>query len=393
MTGHIRRRGKRSWELKFDVGANSCTGRRKIRYITVRGTRKDAERELTKLLNSRNDGTLIDSSKVTVAQFLDRWEQDWARVNLGAKTFERYSELLTGHVRHQIGAVLLQKLTPAALASLYSQLLQSGRKRPADKQSAGLSANTVGYVHRVLHRAFGHAVTWGLIATNPASAVEPPRVKRDEIEILTEAQVKEVLQKLRGTALHLIALLGLSTGMRRGELLALRWKNVDLDAGRIHVEQSLEQTKGKAGVALRLKQPKTRHGRRTLSLSQSAISALREHRKKQAEQRLALGLGKEAGDALVFRHLDGSPLIPHSITTQWSRFAKRSGLAGVTLHAWRHTHASQLISSGMDVLTISRRLGHASASITLDVYGHLFHSSDDLAAAVFDKAFGGTVGE
>lgn len=115
-------------------------------------------------------------------------------------------------------------------------------------------------------------------------------------------------------------------------------------------------------------------------------------KRKQTEERLALGQGKNTDDALVFRHLDGSPMLPHSITTAWRRVAAEMGLSKITLHAWRHTHASQLIASGMDVLTISRRLGHGSAAITLKVYGHLFHASDDVAANVFEKAFSGVLG-
>jgi integrase len=153
--------------------------------------------------------------------------------------------------------------------------------------------------------------------------------------------------------------------MRRGELLALRWKDVDLDGGKLRVEQSLEQTK----TGLRFKGPKTKHGRRQISLPSSVVVELRTHRRTQAEQRLALGLGKEADEALVFRRVDGAPLLPNSVTTEWRRLVVSLRLPRVSLHAWRHTHASQLIASGMDVLTISRRLGHGSPSITLNVYG------------------------
>jgi integrase len=184
--------------------------------------------------------------------------------------------------------------------------------------------------------------------------------------------------------MRLLAMVGLATGMRRGELLALRWKDVNLDTGRVQVEQSLEQTK----AGLRFKGPKTKHGRRQFSISASVIAELRVHRRIQAEQRLALGLGKEPDHALVFRRLDGVPLLPNSVTTEWRRLVVSLGLPRVALHAWRHTHASQLIASGMDVLTVSRRLGHGSPSITLNVYGHLFNSSDDRAAGVFERAFG-----
>jgi len=176
--------------------------------------------------------------------------------------------------------------------------------------------------------------------------------------------------------------------MRRGELLALRWKDVDLDGARLRVEQALEETK----AGLRFKEPKTKRGRRQISFAASIVTELRSHRRVQAEQRLALGLGKEADDSLVFRHEDGTPLLPHSVSTNWRRLVKSLKLPPVSLHAWRHTHASQLIDSGMDVLTISRRLGHSSASVTLNIYGHLFKSKDGQAAAVFETAFGNALG-
>ena len=177
--------------------------------------------------------------------------------------------------------------------------------------------------------------------------------------------------------------------MRRGEMLALRWRDVDLDAAELQVQQSLEETNS----GLRFKAPKTKFGRRTISLPASIVKELRAHRVTQNEERLALGLGKDAPEALVFRRADGSPMLPDSVSSEWRRAVVALKLPKVSLHALRHTHASQLIASGMDVLTISRRLGHGAPSITLDVYSHLFKPTDRGAAAIFDKAFGGLQAE
>jgi integrase len=283
----------------------------------------------------------------------------------------------------------LQKLAAADLAEMYATLLREGRRHVGKNKDSTLSAGTVRYVHRVLHRALGHAVLWKLVPNNPADSVDVPKGPTREIQILTEGEVKEVLAKLRGRQMYQIALVGLATGLRRGEILAIRWKCLDLDSGKLRVEQSLEQTKK---GTLRFKAPKTKYGRRTVSLPVSVIAELRNLRKAQAEERLSLGLGKEPADALVFRRLDGDPLLPNSVTTEWRRLVRSLGLPKVSLHAWRHTHASQLIASGMDVLTISRRMGHGSPAITLNVYGHLFSASDDKAAAIFERSFGGVVG-
>jgi integrase len=189
--------------------------------------------------------------------------------------------------------------------------------------------------------------------------------------------------------MFLLAALGLSTGMRRGEMLALRWRDVSLDGAELTVQQSLEQTK----EGLRFKPPKTKHARRTISLPAFAVAALRAHKIAQAQERLSLGLGRDDDDALVFRRPDGTPMRPDMVSSEWRKMVVSAKLPKVSLHALRHTHASQLIASGMDVLTISRRLGHGAPSITLDVYSHLFKPSDGGAAAVFDKAFGGLQAE
>jgi integrase len=172
--------------------------------------------------------------------------------------------------------------------------------------------------------------------------------------------------------------------MRRGELLALRWLNVNFDEETLRVEQSLEETK----TGLRFKGPKTKHGRRVIGLPSSVIAELRLHWKQQQEHRLQLGMGKTPNDGLVFPRWDGSPRSPNSVTKEWIRTLRRAGLPMVSLHSLRHSHASQLVASGMDVLTISRRLGHGSPSITLDVYAHRFRNKDKEAAALMEKAYG-----
>jgi integrase len=305
-------------------------------------------------------------------------------VSVGPKTRERYGELIGGHVKPHIGGVLIQKLQPVHLAELYAKLMREGSKQRGLKKATGLSPRTVGHVHRAIHKALKVAVEWGVVQRNVASVARPPKVSGVELEILTEQQAQALLQKINGQPLYPMVMLGLATGMRRGELLALRWRDVDLDGGRLRIEQSLEQTKS----GLRFKAPKTKHGRRAISLSASVVAGLRSYRRHQREERLRRGLGKPPEDALVFPKWDGTPRVPTTTSTEWTRTLEQLSFPPVSLHALRHTHASQLIASGMDVLTISRRLGHGSPTITLDIYGHLFGSSDDRAADVIEKAFG-----
>lgn len=375
-TGHLRQRGADSWELKFEGPPDPLSGERRTRYRTFKGTQEQAELELDRLLLAVRERKYADPSKDTVADLLDRFD-GWLTTEVSPKTAERYRELLRLHVRPHLGPRRLDELKRVHFADLHKLLL-----------GAGLSARTVGHVHRVLHRALQQGVEWDLLKSNPAAAVRPPRVQDKDVEILTEAQVATVLHKLRGKPIYPIIALALATGCRRGELLGLRWKDLDLDAGRLRVAQSIEQTK----AGLRIKPPKTKHGRRSIALSPSFVAELRTYAKDDKERRIKDGLGRAPDDGLVFGLPNGSPRSPNGLTKEWSSLAAELGLPQVTLHALRHTHASQLIAGGVDVLTVSRRLGHGSPVITLRVYGHLFSNTDDRAAEVIEAAFSRALG-
>jgi integrase len=372
MSGHIQRRGRVSWRLKYDIGVGA-DGRRRSVYRTVKGTKRQAELELARLITESTSGAYIDTTKLTLGDFIERWLRDWAASHVSPATFQGYENKLHKHVIRRIGNLPLQKLRAIELNELYGKLLQEQ-----------LGARSIGHVHRILRRALGHAHRWGLVHQNVAALVTPPRVASVELEILDPAQVTVLLQKLEGQSIYPLTVLALATGMRRGELLALRWCDVDLDRAILRVERSLEQTiKG----GLRFKSPKTHHGRRSITLPATAIAVLREHRKAQQERRLQLGQGKAPADALVFTTWDGEPQSPNGLSKEWSRVLKQAKLPAVTLHSLRHTHASYLIAAGHDVLAVSRRLGHGSPTITLGVYGHLFPNADDRAAVSVEAMF------
>jgi integrase len=377
MTGHIRRRGERSWELKFDLGADPVTGKRRVRYAAFKGTKREADIELARLVSANAAGEGVDPSKATIAEFIERWDRDWASINVSAKTLERYRQILKLYVGPHIGTVRVQKLRAVHLNELYSKLLRAG-----GHDGHPLAARTVGHVHRVLHRVLGHAAAWGVVAQNVAALVGPPPVPESEITILTEEQIGATLRHLEGRTLRPIVSFLLGTGARRGEALALRWKDVELDKGLVHIERSLEQTK----AGLRFKAPKTKRGRRNVSISPWLVAELRAHRTRQQERRLSLGAGRAPDDSLVFARWDGSTRAPHWLTQKFA-LAMATLKIDCTLHGLRHTHVSQLIAAGLDVLTISRRIGHASPSITLGVYGHKFGNTDARAAEIMEASF------
>jgi Phage integrase, N-terminal SAM-like domain len=193
MSGPIRRRGARSWELKFDLGTDPLTGKRITKFRSFKGTKREAQAELVRLVNSANQCVYVDPSKATLAEFLDRWERDWAALNVSPKTLERYIELLRLHVRPHLGATKVQKLQAVNLAELYARLLREG----------ALVARTVGHVHRVLHKALAVAVDWEIVQKNAADLASPPKVEDVEIVCLDEDQARDVLGKLRGEPLYL----------------------------------------------------------------------------------------------------------------------------------------------------------------------------------------------
>ena len=369
MKGHLVRRGTHSWRFKYDVPGN---GTRETRYVTLRGTKTQAQAEAAKILASVATGLHVDPSTETVAVFIERWLRDWAATNVSNQTYEGYAQMLRRHLSSRVGKIAIQKLRAADLQAVYAAMAADG-----------LADRTRLHLHRVVHVMLKHATQWGVVPRNVADIVDAPRVRAQEIEILTAGQVQSVLESVRGKPLYAITAVALASGLRRGELLALRWQDIDLDGGFLRVERALEETK-RGGLAF--KSPKTRHGKRTVTLPISTVAVLREHWKAQQEHRLRFGFGKAGTDALVFPDWAGSPRSPRALTLEWGKMAKAGGLT-VSLHCLRHTHASVLIANGLDVLSLSRRLGHGSAAITLGVYGHLL-KPDDRAAAIMEKALG-----
>ena len=361
--GYISKSGKRganSYHVQIEL--DRIGNKRNRRFFTIKGTYKDAQKALTAALNAADAGTLVDPTRMTVQEYLQAWLD--SSTTLSPKTRERYDELAKVQIFPHVGQIKIQKLKPEHLEQWHSALLASG-----------LAPRTIVHAHRVLSVCLTRAVTNGTLARNVASVARPPMVEDEEVVILTPEQVSAVLQALKGHSIYPIVALALSTGMRRGELCALRWSDVDLDRGVLHVENSLEETRH---GGLRVKPPKTKSGRRNISLSGDAVVMLREHRKQQLELRLVLGQGGQP--ALVFSNIEGGHIKPNSISRNWLRLIIAKKLPRVGFHALRHTHASVLIGRGVDILTVSRRLGHRKASVTLDIYGHLIEGADNAAA-------------
>lgn len=376
MKGHIRKRGEKSWAIVIDLGRDAA-GNRRQKWSTVRGLRADAEREMRRLLGSLDDGTYVEPSRLTVGTYLDQWLKNYAKSNVSAKTYERYAEIVRLHLIPAIGSILLLRLQPLHIQTCYTQALGNGRR----DGKGGLSAQSVLHHHRILREALNRAIKWRLLVRNPADAVEPPKPERKDMRAITEAETAKLLARARHSKAYIPVLLAITTGMRRGEILGLRWKDVDLAAASLSVRQSLEQT----GDGLRFKQPKTAKGRRTVALPSLTVDELKVHKVEQAKARLMMGPAFQ-DHGLVFANPDGTPYPPDSLTSTFRSLLSVTELKGVRFHDLRHTHATQLLRQGIHPKIVSERLGHATVSITLDLYSHVMPGMQEDAALKMDVA-------
>ena len=369
MSGTIRRRGKRSWQLQIELGTDPVTGRRRRKFKSVKGTRKDAERALTEAMHQRDSGTDLQPTKVTVAEYLERWLRDYATPNVAPSTLLRYQQLVA-RVSARIGQVILADLRPAHIQSLYAELLKDG-----------LAARTVHHHHRVLREALHHAVRWQLLARNPADAATPPRPQRKEMKTLTATEVSQILAACSVDGQRRLVYFAIATGLRLGEILGLKWHDVDLASGQSTILRSFQYL-GKAGTHFR--PPKTGKGRRAVALSADTIAVLQAQKAAQNSRRGELGSLWVDMD-LVFPGPTGAPARPYAVSSAFVRVAKGAGFAGLRFHDLRHTAATLMLKAGVHPKIVSERLGHSTISITLDTYSHVLPDMQADAAAALDR--------
>jgi integrase len=367
-----RRRGKgegsiyrRASDGRWIAALIMADGRRVVRRAS---SRKDAAAKLELLLKARAEGQALPADR-SAAAFLNEW-LTVVKHTVAAGTFERYEQYIRVHAIPALGRIRLGRLTPQHVQRLYQ-----------DKLAAGLSPTTVSHLHTVLHGAFAEAVRWGLLPRNVVSLVRPPRKAHVEVIALTVEQARALLAAAAGNRFEALFVLALKTGMRRGELLALRWEDVDLDKGMIQVRGTLRRTR----EGLTFGVPKTAASRRQVVLSPSLVAALRRHRARQEKECQGVGdLWLNLG--LVFPNTLGRPMEPRDLLANVYRpLLDRAGLPPVTFHALRHTAATLLLSEGEHPKVVQELLGHAQVSITLDRYSHMTPRLMSNAAALMDR--------
>jgi integrase len=381
MSGHVTKRGKNSWRLKFDIGADPDTGRRRIRYHTVKGsTKKEAAEKLTLLLAANVQGEYVDASKVTVGDFVSGRVTQWQDSGeITARSAGRYHELVKNQIQPFLGNVQLQKLRAIDVERWHTSLRNGGRVK-----GGGLAPRTIGHAHRILVKALKEAVKFGEVVKNVASLQSAPRADEAEMAIVKDVHALLKAPALRSHWLYMPSVIALFTGMRLGEVLALHWSRVALDRKVIEVREALEET---VAHGVRFKAPKSKAGRRDITLPDVLVGILRDYRRDQLELRIKLGVGKLQDEQLLFAELDAKPVSQKKASGAWGRLAAQLGMPEVSFHCLRHTHASQLIDAGVDIVTISKRLGHAKPSVTLKTYAHLFRNDDSKASAAINAVF------
>jgi integrase len=345
------------------------------KYCYIYGkTRKGVAEKLAKAMADRDGGLIFDAGKITVAEYLDRWLADSVRGTVRVSTYERHEGIIRVHIKPSLGRVELKKLTPAHVRSLYSE-----------KLDAGLAPATVRKIHSTLHKALSQAISDGIVPRNAAD-VKAPRPTPEEMHPLSEDEARAFLETAReaGDRFEALYVLAISTGLRRGELLGLRWDDVDLERRMLRVGRALVREGGRHTLG----ETKTRRGRRQINLTPRTVNALRTHRKKQLEEKMRhAGLYKDCG--LIFASGVGTSMNPENLVKRsFKPLLERASLPEIRFHDLRHNCATLLLGRGVHPKFVQEHLGHATIAMTLDTYSHYLPSMGDQAAGAMESALG-----
>jgi integrase len=374
MKGHVRERGRGNWYAVLSV-RHPETGKRRVKFVSLPDAngKREAQQHLARIVTELDAGTFVEPSKVTLAQFLERWLAHM-RTQVAPRTFGGYADKIRNNLIPALGAIQLTKLRPEQISEAYSKALISGRL----DGKGGLSAQTVRHMHGILKQALAQACLWQAITHNPANVVRPPKLDRGEMQTVNTDQTAAMIEAARGTPIFIPILLGVLCGMRRGEICALRWRSIDLDAGQLSVVASTEQGRG----GMREKEPKNGKGR-LIALPPIVVTELRRHRMQQAEWLLRLGI-RLTDDYHVCLREDGESVWPSSLTRAFRTLMHRHRLPPIRFHDLRHSHATHLLAANVHPKIAQERLGHSNVSITLNTYSHVVPGMQRDAVAKVD---------
>ena len=374
--GSIRKRKDGRWEGRYTAGHDPETG--KAIYKNVLGKTQAEVKE--KLKQAIGECQALDSTKAgkyTVGEWMEVWFQDYAKIKVRPSSHQTYQGYIHNHIRSNIGDVPLEKLTSLDLQKFYKKLLTQGRveRLEAKGQPKGLSAKTVRNIHQILSSALKLAQEQRLILTNPAEGCALPRVQHQEMKTLTTVQLASFFREARESGVFELYYLKLATGLRRGELLRLKWEDIDLERGDLRVRRQVSRINGYVVEA----PLKTKNAYRTLPLAEDTVSVLKEQRRKVGNS------------PWVLPSPNGGPISPDSVLHMLHRVLKRAGLPKVRFHDLRHTFATLALQNGVDIKTVSGMLGHFSAGFTLDTYAHITSAAQRQAAQTMGSVLSETL--
>jgi len=363
MAGQIIARGPSTWLVRVYLGRDA-NGKREYLNKTVHGTKKNAQEWLTATLRDRDIGVAVKPAQINLNAYLDQWLETAAKPKVRPKTFTGYQDVLRRYVRPKLGSKPLAKVTPLDIQTLYNEM--------------SVSPRTTQYTAMIVKQALEQARRWRMLIHNPCDGVKPPRNARKEMQVLTPEQARRFLAVARGDRHGVIFEVALTTGMRPSEYLALKWPDLDLEKGTASINRSIDFL---PGGGWEFADNKTARSRRTIKLHSNAAQSLREHRRRQEEQRRQAGKSWADHD-LVFTNDTGGPVDRHNLAQRhFRRILDAAGLPLVRLYDLRHTAATLGLVAGVQVKVISEMLGHASVALTLDTYSHVLPNMQEEAAA------------
>lgn len=384
MRGHIAKKGNRYYALVYE-GIDPATGKPRHRWHAAGDTRKGAEKVLGDIVKRMHDGDYRAPDKIALGDYLlERWLPS-KRTRVKPSTASAYERNIRLHINPNIGRIPLQKLHPVDLDELYVKLLTEGKRNGS---GGGLSAKSVRNVHATIQSALTDAARKGTVIRNVADLADPPAISRSghSMNVWTGDELRTFLDAIAGHDLYPLYFLASSTGMRRGELAGLPWRNVDLDTARLTVNEQVVSVDYK----LIVDDLKTETSRRTIDLDEHTVTMLRRHRRQQLEERMASG--RRGDDSFVFAKPDGSPVHPDLISQTFERTVAQLDVPRIRLHDLRHTHATILLQQNVHPKVVSERLGHSSIAFTMTVYQHVMPGMQTEAAATFGTAVFGEPG-
>ena len=364
--GSIRRRKDGRWEGRYTAGIDPETGKQIFKNVLGK-TQTEVKEKLKQALSKSQKLDFTKQGKYTVAQWMEEWFENVCKLKVRPSSHQTYRGYIDNHIDPNIGKIPLEKLRTMDLQKLYRKLMNQGRveRIEAKYQPKGLSAKTVRNIHQVISSAMDFAVAQKIIVENPCHAVALPKVEHKEMHTIPAEQLQAFLNEAKASGVYEMYYIELATGLRRGELLGLKWEDVDLTAGIIRVHRQIARVNGEIVEA----PLKTKNSYRAVSISPQAIRVLKEQKTK-------------TNDEYVFPSPNGGPISPDSVNNMLKRVLERAGIPKVRFHDLRHTFATLALQNGVDIKTVSGMLGHFSAGFTLDTYAHVTTAAQKEAAEI-----------